>query len=442
MAAVSPRKTRKRRATDADPAPAAPLHLTRLMGRPVGRLEWLAGLEGLEGLPADLAAACLAFLDCASFFAAARACHALQRCASRPAASPHVVEWDATRADAYFGAAGGIAACHLPESLLRLPLRRLAIESRIGQRQLDAICARMRATLQVLEVDLACGTNVSLARVADVAQLQYLHIADEADLTHADLRHLTRLTSVYAWMSLADARYMPASCLTLSVRHGAGIPIPVEHRAAWLELVQRPLHTLHLDHCAINAEVADIARHARTLRELDIGMCLTVAPLAALPLLSNLRYLADTGDAVAHDGNPADDGLSRVTQLASLTMHGLTGRFGGLACLTSLVNLRALNLIHYPTSPVDVASVARCTALTQLDVAMQYATDTPRLDTRPLTALSGLTHLGLMQCHQMLDPAELPRPLPRLEAFRSDAPAMSSEDLCAAYPTLCDACLF
>ena len=367
-------------------------------------------IPGAASLPDVIVRYVLSHLSARCLFRAAQTCRAMRGHSLQPSASPHAVEWSGRTC-------GGL----VPESLLRLRPRDLTVGSshRVHQHDLDTICARMGGTLRRLVVDRAF--SVSMAGLSTLTQLRHLAVGkDWSYVTDvAALRHLTQLVALHVPIGLMDMHHVPDSCRELTVDttdlNGPG------RRAAWLQVLQRPLTALTLDDIGGSTDggrIAEIGAHCRTLHTLHMEQCQDVAPLAALPLLTDLSYepVPETGAA---------DGLGRLTQLRRLVLCGHeddTPRVGGLECLSALVNLTELRLEGYPASAADVGHLcaARCTALTSLDLRV-YEDDAMRLDIRPLSALSTLVNLGIWG-HCTTAPllrADWPHPLPRLERLRA-----------------------
>ena len=360
----------------------------------------------LTSLPDVLLRYVFSHLAVRCFFRAARTCRAIRDHTLHPSASPHSVVWD--------GETRGHGRDTVPESLLRLRPRELSVGSAytIFQRQIDAICARMGGGLRALIVNRA--HNVSMAGFSVMAQLQRLHVNPEATVTGAEaLGHLTRLTALHVPIHLMDIHHVPESCREITVDatdvEGGG------RRAAWLQVLQRPLTALTIGDGDARV-IADIGSDCRTLQKLDMQVCGDVAPLAALPLLTELRYVPDLSTGT-------DDGLGRLTKLRRLDILGTEwvrmSRVGGLECLSALVNLTDLRLDDYATTAADIGylcAAARCTALTTLDLHIDDRDDedAERLDIRPLSALSALVNLGVWSA-AALRRGDLPHPLPRLE---------------------------
>ena len=363
-------------------------------------------IPGVTRLPDVLVRCVLSHLSVRCFFRAARACRAMRGHALHPSASPHSVEW--------CGETGSCGSDWVPDSLLRLRPRELAVGSSrmvINQRQIDAILPHMGGALRRLVVNRAALN--SMAGFSVMTQLQSLHVDQKAKVVMGvrALSHLTRLTDLRAPIDLMDVRHVSGSCRDMVV-DARRTDIP-GRRAAWLRVLQRPLTTMVIPDADAGA-VSDISSQCRTLHALHMYQCRDVAPLAALPLLTELRYAPDPWTG-------ADDGLGRLTTLRRLELIGRTyevePRVGGLGCLSALANLTDLRLDDYPTTAADVAHLcaARCTALTRLDLNIDDSDGgADRLDIRPLSALSTLVNLGVWSA-AALRRADLPHPLPRLE---------------------------
>ena len=400
-------------------------HKTPIPAAPVRALDLL-------DLPAVLIGQCLSYLCVGSFLRAAQACHALDRHAR--AASPHTIRLDMSLR----GLARLLANNRdLPASLLRLRPSRLWVDMHLGVRHIHALCTHMHSSLRHLRISLARGATTSIACLSALTHLQVLDISGNATLLGADaLRHLTQLTAFDGSIDMKDTADLPTSCRTLAIRWNC-TPV-AECRDAWVRMLQRPLTALTLGIGLIpnqvRDQVRDIARHCTALRKLDVAECGDLAPLSALPLLTELAYIPDMLAT-------ADDGLSRLTTLRSLSMGGYATRFGGLASLSSLTGLETLNLARYYMRAADVAVVCdlRSTVLTDLQVSIESPI-VPHLDVRGLSSLSALKYLGLGHNHTTrLRLHDLPHPLPRLEQLGASNPDIAGAwRLLRMYPTLTD----
>ena len=385
-----------------------------------GEAEDASGIFGR--IPPDVIDLCLSMACMRSFACATQTCRRLRAHAFRPAASPSAI-WCRFHPSAAVPSCGvrdvvaGVcerrmcrsAADSVPESLLRLRPRILVMASTLLPRHLAQIAGRMSVALRNLTLATDRQTMFEWSALTPLSALETLRITGGIQPLDASVMQLARLQTVHVNVRIADVPFLPPTVRSIRslapfVRRATG------REPGWEALMKLPLTALHLHMNLTDAAATVLGARCTSLKDLGVTYCASFAPLAAIGLV-RLRAVVCR---FVRQG--ADDHLSRLTTLRTLTMEGQWHANNIRRVMASLTRLRSLEFdgVRFSNDDVRVLGERAHSQLARLIIRGEYEGSVQRaaLDYRPLSVLTNLRTLALLNCN--VSAAHLPAPLPKL----------------------------